>query len=478
MRRFWSNEKGNMIIMFALALVPVMGLMGAAIDYSRASLARTRMQGALDATALFLSRLPGGMTQEELDAKGTQYFYANYTDTDVLSIQLTIVPAQTPGKMNLTAVGTYNPVMVNVVGVTSFPVGAKTEVKWGNSRLRVALALDVTGSMASAGKMDALKTAAKNLIDQLKNAGTTTGDVYISIVPFSKTVRVDPVNYNANWVKFDWLEPNGTKPTNSWDARNGACACVGTTVCSQYTNRNSCEGAHLFRCSKPQYNNQNPCQNNGGTWSSTPIYSFTGVWTPNAHSTWNGCIMDRDKDPTASANYDTKNTAPNPADTQTLFPAEQYTSCPAQLMGLSYDWTALKATIDGLAPVGNTNQGIGLVWAWQSLTQAPFTIPAYDTGYVYKKIIILMSDGLNTQDRWYTSQSSIDAREAIACTNAKADGVVIYAIQVNTDGDPTQAVMQNCASDSTKFFMLTSASQMVTTFEQIGTELANLHLSQ
>ena len=55
---------------------------------------------------------------------------------------------------------------------------------------------------------------------------------------------------------------------------------------------------------------------------------------------------------------------------------------------------------------------------------------------------------------------------------------MIYTIQVNTDSDPTQAVLQNCATDSSKFFMLTSASQMVTTFEQIGTELANLHLSQ
>ncbi len=71
MRRFWSNEKGSMIVMFAVALVPVLALMGAAIDYSRASLARTKMQGALDATGLFLSRLPAGTTQEELNAKAT-----------------------------------------------------------------------------------------------------------------------------------------------------------------------------------------------------------------------------------------------------------------------------------------------------------------------------------------------------------------------------------------------------------------------
>jgi hypothetical protein len=148
------------------------------------------------------------------------------------------------------------------------------------------------------------------------------------------------------------------------------------------------------------------------------------------------------------------------------------------MMGLTYDWIALNQKIDALVPAGNTNQAVGLAWGWQSLTNGPFTVPAMDPEYVYKHVIILLSDGLNTQDRWYTSAASIDAREAITCTNVKATGVVIYSVQVNTGGDPLQTVMQNCASDSNKFFMLTSASQMITTFDQIGTELSNLHLSQ
>jgi Flp pilus assembly protein TadG len=479
MRRFWSNEKGSMIVMFAVALIPVLALMGAAIDYSRASLARTKMQGALDATALFLSRLPANTSQDELNTKGTQFFYANYTESDVLDIQLTITPAVTPGKLNLTANGTYNPIMVNVAGVTSFPVGTTTEVKWGNSRLRVSLVLDVTGSMSSDGKMDALKPATKNLLTMLKNAAITSGDVYVSIIPFNKDVAVDPVNWNSDWVKFDWLEPNGTKALNSWDALRGTCACAGTTVCTtQFTNRNSCEGAHLYRCSKPQYTGQTSCQNNGGTWSSTPIYSFTGVWTPADHATWNGCIMDRDKDPVGTADFDTKNTAPTSLDPRTQFPAEQFASCPARMMSLSYDWIALNLKVDELAPVGNTNQGIGIQWGWQSLTSAPFTIPAFDPNYVHKHVIILMSDGVNTQNRWSSSASAIDAREAITCVNAKAANIIIYTVQVNTGGDPLSTVLRDCATDLTKFFQLTSASQIITTFDQIGTELSNLHLSQ
>jgi len=52
---------------------------------------------------------------------------------------------------------------------------------WGNTRLRVALVLDNTGSMASDGKMDALKTASHNLLTQLQQAAVHPEDVYVSV---------------------------------------------------------------------------------------------------------------------------------------------------------------------------------------------------------------------------------------------------------------------------------------------------------
>src|SRR3954469_5097830 len=54
--RFGSNCCGNVAIMFALAIIPIFGAVGAAVDYSRASSARTAMQAALDSTALMLSK--------------------------------------------------------------------------------------------------------------------------------------------------------------------------------------------------------------------------------------------------------------------------------------------------------------------------------------------------------------------------------------------------------------------------------------
>jgi hypothetical protein len=56
----------------------------------------------------------------------------------------------------------------------------------------------------------------------------------------------------------------------------------------------------------------------------------------------------------------------------------------------------------------------------------------------------------------------------------------IYTIQVNTSSpaDPTSAILKYCASSPDKFYMLTSSSQIVTTFNTIGTALSKLRLAR
>jgi hypothetical protein len=133
-----------------------------------------------------------------------------------------------------------------------------------------------------------------------------------------------------------------------------------------------------------------------------------------------------------------------------------------------------------MSAVGNTNQAIGLALGWMSLTGGgPFAAPPpMDPNYTYSQNIILLSDGLNTQDRWYTNASSIDARQQITCSNIKAAGITLYTIQVNTDGDPVSTLLQHCASSSDKFFLLTSADQILPTFNSIGANLSKLYIAR
>ena len=71
LKRLWTNRDGGVAPMLALAAIPIMGFVGAAIDFSRAASVRTAMQTALDATALMLSKEAQGMAPADLEQKAS-----------------------------------------------------------------------------------------------------------------------------------------------------------------------------------------------------------------------------------------------------------------------------------------------------------------------------------------------------------------------------------------------------------------------
>ena len=439
-RGFLQDRRGGVAPMFALAVIPVVGFIGAAVDYSRANAVKAGLQSALDATALAMAKLAPTLTQGDLQIKSTAYFQAMFSHPEAKNVTVTPTYTTTGGsQLTLAGSASVDTAFMKLMGYTNLDIKSTATVKWGMNRLRVALALDNTGSMASAGKIDALKTATKSLLDQLKAAAANNGDVYVSIIPFSKNVNVGTSTYtNANWVDWeDWEDDNGHDQS--------------TTTCS--TQKSGKNGKSKKKC------------------------STTTTWVPDNHNTWNGCITDRDK------NYDVTGTAPVVGTAATLFPAEQYDNCPVPMSGLSYDWNKMNSLVNTMKPDGTTNQTIGLVWAWMALTGGgPFTVPAKDPNYKYQDIIILMSDGLNTENRWDGNGSSVspevDARMALACTNAKTAGLTVWTIHVNTDGDPTSQILKNCATDNNKFFTVTSSAQIGTVFTTIGSNLSQLRISK
>src|ERR1041385_3055232 len=446
--RFRRDRNANVATIFALAIIPVVGLVGMAVDYSRGNSMKAAVQAALDATALAMARSAPNLTPAQLQQQSSDMFFAQFNQPDAKNVVVTATYNNTNGStLTLAANGMIDTTFSRVMGVNQLNVGSSSTIKWGNQRLRVALVLDTTGSMSSAGKIGALKTATKNLIDQLSAAASTNGDVYISIIPFSKDVNVGASNYNATWLQFD----DGTD--KSWDGANGTCSksgysprsvCQGQSTCSisGYTSQNTCTAAGTCSiagyttqnsctsngvcsnpgqtsqssctgnraCTNPAYSGKNGCQNNGGTWGfgtwTTGIWT-AGVWTPatwapNNHNTWNGCVTDRGTAtlPGTTAGNDQTVTAPSTSDASTLFYPEQYSYCAPAMRGLAYDWSAMKTAVDGLTPNGSTNQPIGLVSGWHSLVGiGPFTSPAKDPNYSYREVIILLSDGLNTQDQ-------------------------------------------------------------------------------
>jgi Flp pilus assembly protein TadG len=147
-------------------------------DYSRGNSAKAAMQAATDATALMLSKEAANLTSAQIKSKAIDYFNANFNRTDVSNIQIAPSYATSGGsQIVVTATGTLPTSLLKVVGFSALNIDVSSTVKWGNARVRVALVLDNTGSMSSANKMTALKTASKSLLNQLKDASSKSGDV-------------------------------------------------------------------------------------------------------------------------------------------------------------------------------------------------------------------------------------------------------------------------------------------------------------
>ena len=149
----------------------------------------------------------------------------------------------------------------------------------------------------------------------------------------------------------------------------------------------------------------------------------------------------------------------------TLFAAEQYDSCPAQAV----DGAELQLVDDehaGQQHVRRTatpTRASACSSAGMSLVGGgPFTAPAKDPNYKY-------TAGHHPDDRRpehaepLVHEPDLDRQRAQAttCANVKAAGITLYTVQVNTGGDPTSTLLKNCATDPSKFFLLTSANQMV-----------------
>jgi len=568
LRRFARARRANVAITFAIAVIPMLAFVGVAVDFSRANALKVDLQAALDSAALMVSKNAASLTTDQIQATAKTYFLALFQNPTAKNIQFTADYSTSSGSQVLASGSAdIDTDFMTIFGYKKITVTGQSVSKWGSTRLRVALVLDTTGSMDDDGKIEALRTATKNLLTQLQNAVTTAGDVYVSIIPFSKNVNLNSTNYNANWINWtDWeaepayisgdirsnqsswgqIGPGSSCPfpsSNNYSTYGFGCApspgsasttntipssgsyagyiCPSTdtgrknsikigimyngcydsvpttttsthTVCSGW----GCSCGSLSNCSCTGSGGSKVCRRTVTTTGAPYTHHWRAAGTPAApsHSTWNGCVTDRGTASAPSQDYDRLVTAPSTSIQATLFPAEQNSYCSPTIIGLNDNWSTMKTQVDNLFPLGATNQPIGLVWGWQSLVGGgPLTAPAEDSNYTYNKVIILLTDGLNTLDRWYGNGSSTntsvnarmyDTNGQGTCANINAAGITLYAIQVNTGGDATSTLLQNCAGspgklpDSSKFFLLTSATQIITTFNTIGTNLTKLRIAQ
>jgi Flp pilus assembly protein TadG len=198
-KRFAADARGGLGFIFAIVLVPVLGLIGAAIDYSRSSQAQTSLQAAVDAAALAAGKVALEQNRKDVEKNARDVFNAAFRHDGVTVRQFSF---KTANDLLTVTVRAQVPMMFGrFVGLTGTDIVATATVPTSTMSLEVVLVLDNTGSRAASGKMDALKEAAKNLIDTLQSA-STSAYAAVSIVAFNSQVNVGAAYRDATWLTF------------------------------------------------------------------------------------------------------------------------------------------------------------------------------------------------------------------------------------------------------------------------------------
>ena len=120
--RFWKNAHGGVAPMLALAIIPLLTAVGSAIDYGRASSARTAFQTALDSTALMMSKVAATSTSQQLTANATDTMNALFTRPDASGITVTASYVKSGGsKVILTANAAIATEFLTFLGYSTSP---------------------------------------------------------------------------------------------------------------------------------------------------------------------------------------------------------------------------------------------------------------------------------------------------------------------------------------------------------------------
>jgi len=413
--RLGRDRRGNVAITFGFAIIPIIALVGAAIDYSHAISVRVALQAALDSTALMLSKQAPSLNDKQLQSAALNYFNGVFQRPEAGNVSITATYT-TDGGSQVTVDGSaaMTTSFMQILGYNSLNLTGTSTVRWGMLKLRLALVLDNTGSMAQNSKMPALKTASHQLLTQLQNAAQNPNDIKVAIVPFTIDVNIGNGNKNNGWLKWSYtaVNPLGAQTTVTIDK---------TTWTGCVTDRDQ------------NYDVQN-----------TNPAGSTDVEVP-ADNPLFGCppqIMPLGHDWTAMGSL---------IDQMTPLGETNLT------MGLVWGWQSLSTgpplNAPGLPP--NTSQAI------------VFMTDGFNTANRWNNVLF----GSGTT-------GNIDARTAQVCTNIKAAGITIYTVQVDSGGEsPPSTLLQGCASDASKWFYLQDPNQLVTVFTQIGTQLSQLRIA-
>ncbi|MGH6895583.1 MAG: pilus assembly protein TadG-related protein [Geminicoccaceae bacterium] len=443
--RLLRDQRGALITIVGLAIIPLFGAIGLSIDASRAYLAKSRLWSAVDAAALAGGRVYASDTRDD-DVH--MYFETNFPDGFMGAVlePLEIIPDDVNRTITVTARATIPTTFMRVLGTDSVSIVASSEVTLEAMNIEVSLVLDITGSMAGSDIVD-LRDAANQLVDMVVQDVQQPFYSKLSLVPYSTAVNVGGY---ATQVRGSYT--------------SGICVEPDEPTCQYYRFENA------------QHD-----------------------WTTHEIST---CVTER-AGPDAYTDA-----APSVAPLGRNFPAPgTYNPCPENtIVPLTSNKALLHGEIDVLEAVGSTAGHIGVAWGWYMLSPnfgylwdtegQPAAYGAEDL----IKVAIIMTDGeFNTvyyngviaedstsgsgSGAYKINEDSLNGSsndQALELCNAmKAAGIVIYTVGYDIDeGTTTRERMEQCATEPEYAYFPEDGAELKQHFRAIAMKVSTLRLSK
>lgn len=211
-RRFASGEQGNVAIIAALTVIPILTIAGFALDFQMATTSKTKIQAAADSASLAATKsLQDEKSLEEIRAEANAYFVASMTGGQSSSstgfskgglscgpLAINLVPGDLEGTQDVEVKVSckQDTTLSRVAGKQYMPFGVQSSSTFGLGSIEVALILDTTGSMLGS-RMTSLKTAATDFIDIVVKDNQTPFYSKVSIVPYAVAVNAGPYANNV-----------------------------------------------------------------------------------------------------------------------------------------------------------------------------------------------------------------------------------------------------------------------------------------
>jgi Flp pilus assembly protein TadG len=184
LRHFGADRRGNVALMFGLAVIPLVGAVAVGVDYTRANTIKARLQAAADAAVLAAARDFRATTPAQRQRVAEQVFAANL-DASMRVTNPTIRVTQNDTGIRANVAANTPTEFMKLLGRPTMQVAAMAEAAINTDVTEIALVLDNTGSMRN--DMNTLREAAADLVEQVMIG---QGDqVKIGVVPYVASVN-------------------------------------------------------------------------------------------------------------------------------------------------------------------------------------------------------------------------------------------------------------------------------------------------